>query len=58
MKDMVSMRKMRPLPTAEFGGAALSCGGDFFLAGNWASLAAREFFTTEDTEPHRGKQLF
>jgi hypothetical protein len=58
MNDIVSIRKIRPLPSAEVGtgGAALTCGGDFFLAGNWPSLTAEEFLASGNTEAHRGKR--
>ena len=54
MKDMVSMRKMRPesLARSETGagpGAAVA-GDDFFLAGNSASLTVVEFFITGNGE--------
>jgi len=52
MKDIVSIRKIRPLALAEADegtGAALTCGDDFFLGGNEPSLAAKELFTTGDT---------
>jgi len=60
MNDMVSIRKIRPLASAEArdnagAGAALT-GGDFFLGGNQPSLAARRILTTGYTEEHRGKQ--
>src|ERR1700675_3987503 len=50
MNDIVSIRKIRPLPGAAAGrgpGAALPCGEDFFLAGNEPSLTVMEFLTTK-----------
>src|SRR5882762_6714012 len=49
MNDIVSIRKIRPLPDAGVcgGGAAVTCVGDFFLGGNWPSLTVRQFSTTE-----------
>jgi hypothetical protein len=49
MNDIVSIRKIRPLPSAEVSaaGAAFTC-GNFFLAGNELSLAADEFFSLFD----------
>src|ERR1035438_1935905 len=60
MNDIVSIKKIRPLPSAVVGtgGAALTCGGDFFLAGNWPSLTVGEFLTAGSTEAHGGKHLF
>src|SRR5208282_6449730 len=58
MKDIVSIKKIRPLALAEADegtGAALNCGDDFFLGGNEPSLAVQELFTTGDTGRHRGK---
>src|ERR1035437_3533698 len=56
MNDIVSIRKIRPFPSPLLGGeaggdpgAALPCGGDFFLAGNRPSLTANEFLTTGGT---------
>src|SRR5260370_5579671 len=59
MNDIVSIRKIRPLPCAEAGrgpGAALPCGEDFFLAGNEPSLTVMEFLTTEGTKEYQGIQ--
>ncbi len=53
MNDIVSIRKIRPWPRAGVD-VVLTWGDDFFLGGNWASLAAREIFTTEVTEEHKG----
>src|ERR1700676_2968391 len=55
MNDIVSIRKIRPLPGAAAGrgpGAALPCGEDFFLAGNEPSLTVMEFLTTEGTKEY------
>jgi hypothetical protein len=50
MNDIVSIRKIRPLPSAEAAagtaGAAVTCGGNFFFGGKVPSLPANEFFTT------------
>jgi hypothetical protein len=59
MNDMVSIRKIRPLPSAKGAGVpgAVLTGGDFFLGGNWPSLAVVEGRTTGDTEEHWGKRI-
>ncbi|MFZ1130621.1 MAG: hypothetical protein WAN38_07600 [Terriglobales bacterium] len=52
MNDIVSIRKIRPLPSADAetggGDASLTGGGDFFFGGKQPSLAARESSPTSD----------
>jgi hypothetical protein len=60
MNDMVSIKKMRPFVSAgaieDATAVGLASDDDFFLEGKNVSLAAKEFFTTGDTEEHRANQ--